>query len=131
MESVFRIYNCYMQANEMKKIFKDIAQSLIEIIPEDFTESILEIKRLEGNVGYTGYFIDKGGNKNWLNIFDFTLDSNIIHDLYMRTQEHSLSHKNWNRAIFKLLPDQKFEIEYIWDQELQEEVDKYNQKEKK
>jgi len=115
----------------MKEIFNEIARSLNKVITKDYTESILEIKRLEGNVGYTGYFIDKKGKKEWINIFDFTLDSSVIHDLYKRTQEHSLSHKNWNRAKFKLHSDQKFEIEYIWDQELQNEVDKHNKKENK
>jgi len=113
----------------MEDIFNEIAHSLNEVITKDYSESILEIKRLEGNVGYTGYFIDKEGKKEWLNIFDFKLDSNVIHNLYRNTQNHSLSHKNWNRAKFKLFPNDKFEIEYIWDQELQDEVDLNNKKE--
>lgn len=110
----------------MKEFFIEIAVSLNKIIKEDFDKAVLEIKRLEGNVGFTGHYIDEGGNKRWLNIFDFDLDHNVIHDLYRQTQEGDLCHKNWNRSIFTLLPNNKFEIEYIWDQELQDQVDGYN-----
>ncbi len=32
---------------------------------------------------------------------------------------------NKNRASFRIFSNGKFEIEYIWDQELQNEVDKH------
>jgi len=114
----------------MKEYFVEIAVSLNKIIPEDFNKAILEIKRLEGNVGFTGFYFDLKGDKKWLNIFDFDLDHKVIQKLYKSTQENDLCHKNWNRSIFTLLPDNKFEIEYIWDQELQDQVDGYNNESK-
>ena len=115
---------------KMKEYFVEIAVSLNKIIPEDFNKAILEIKRLEGNVGFTGFYFDLKGDKKWLNIFDFDLDHKVIQKLYKSTQENDLCHKNWNRSIFTLLPDNKFEIEYIWDQELQDQVDGYNNESK-
>ncbi len=110
----------------MRELFAEIAASLHKVTGEGFEKSVLEIKRLEGNVGFTGYYIDDIGVRKWLNIFDFQLDHQSIHNLYRETQEGCLRHKDWNRAIFTLFPDNKFEIEYIWDQELQDEVDRYN-----
>ena len=40
------------------------------------------------------------------------------------TQENNFS--KWNRAIFALMPNNKFEMEFIWDQELYDQVEFYN-----
>lgn len=111
-----------------KEIFNQIANSIIDILPQgvQFNYAILEIKRLEGNVGFTGYYITNSDEKKWLDIFSFNLDESYIEDLYHITQNEPPVHKNWNRAKYTLYPEGKMEIEYIWDQELQDQVDKYN-----
>ena len=113
-----------------KEIFNQIAVSIIEILPkgEIFNQAVLEIKRLSGNIGYTGYYITSNNEKKWLNIFNLNIDSSYIEDLYLLSQTYPLIHKNWNRATYILFPEGRMEIEYIWDQELQDEVDKYNDK---
>jgi hypothetical protein len=50
----------------------------------------------------------------------------MIEDLYTITQTQFPVHKNWNRAKYTLFPEGRMEIEYIWDDGLQKEVDKYN-----
>ena len=111
-----------------KEIFNKIALAIIDIIPqgEAFNSAVLEIKRLTNNVGYNGYYFIEGEIKKWMDIFSFDLDSKIIEHLYEATQTKSPIHTDWNRAIFTLFPNNKFKIEYIWDQALQDEVDKYN-----
>ena len=113
----------------MKEIFVEIAVNLRKIIScREFNYAILTIEKLKGVVGYTGHYIDCSGDKKWLDLFEFGLNNSVIEDLYKRTQQDQLNHANWNKANFKLFFDNKFEIEYIWDQELQDEVDFYNQK---
>lgn len=111
-----------------KQIFNEIAIAIIDVLPqgEQFNYAILEIKRLTANVGFTGYYITSDERKKWLDIFSFKLDTNCIEDLYKITQNDFPIHKNWNRAKYTLFPEGKIEIEYIWDEVLQNEVDRYN-----
>ena len=87
-----------------KEIFNEIAISIIDILPkgEVFSEAVLEIKRLPGNVGFTGYYLTPKNEKKWLNIFEFKLDSSCIEDLYQITQTQPPIHQNWNRAKYTL-----------------------------
>lgn len=111
-----------------KEIFNKIAISIIEILPqgEKFNYVVLEIKRLTANVGFTGYYITPDEKKKWLDIFNLKLDTSCIEELYSITQNQFPIHKNWNRAKYTLFPDSKMEIEYIWDEALQNEVDRLN-----
>jgi len=111
-----------------KEIFNQIAISIIDVLPqgEQFKYAVLEIKRLDRNVGFTGYYITPNESKKWLDIFSFKLDTSYIEDLYQITQTQPPIHANWNRAKYTLYPEGKMQIDYIWDEELQQEVDKYN-----
>lgn len=113
---------------ETTEIFELLANKALDSIKgiKDWKSVSLKIKRLEKNVGFESYYTDL---KN--NIID--VDTNVnyqtakaIHKLYDITQNHPIEHKNWNRAIFTLYPDNSFEIDYIWDQDLQNQVDTYN-----
>lgn len=111
-----------------KELFSQIAISIIGVLPQgvSFKKAVLEIKRLENNIGYTGYYILNNEEKKWLDIFSFKLDNDVIENLYQLTQNQTPIHTNWNRAIFTLYPNSTSEMEYIWDEELQQEVDGYN-----
>jgi|GEM_PF-602694 len=111
-----------------KEIFNQIANSIIDILPKGvgFRRAVLEIKRLVGNVGFTGFYLTEDDEKKWLDIFSFNLDDSYIEDLYQITQNEPPIHKNWNRAKYTLYSEGKMNIEYIWDQELQDEVDRFN-----
>ncbi|MGP2570131.1 hypothetical protein ACT4R9_06475 [Ornithobacterium rhinotracheale] len=111
-----------------KEIFSEIAISIIDVLPqgERFNYAILEIKRLVANIGFTGYYITPEEKKKWLDIFNFKLDTKCIEELYALTQTEFPIHENWNRAKYTLFSDGKMQMEYIWDQELQDEVDGYN-----
>jgi hypothetical protein len=111
-----------------KQVFNEIAISIIEVLPqgEKFKYAVLEIKRLTANVGFTGYYITSEEKKKWLDIFSFKLDTNCIEELYTLTQTEFPIHENWNRAKYTLFAEGRMEIEYIWDEALQNEVDKLN-----
>ena len=111
-----------------KEIFNQIANSIIDILPqgEHFKYAVLEIKRLTANVGYTGYYLTTDEQKKWLDIFNFELEERYIEDLYKITQTQPPIHANWNRAKYTLYQEGKMQIDYIWDEELQKEVDEYN-----
>ncbi len=113
---------------EETEIFSLLASGVLEpiSIQKKFEKVVLKIMRLEKVAELTADMIDLNGDS-------FNLDINMgykyakaIHKLYEITQNHPLEHKNWNRAIFTLYSDSKFDMEYIWDQELQDRVDGYN-----
>ena len=114
---------------DQKKIFIHLAESLTNILPntQKFESAVLEIMRLEGVVEYTGYYFeDLTSQKHWLDIFNLNIDDNYIEKLYEITQNETPIHANWNRAVFTLYPEGKVNMKYSWDQELQDEVDGYN-----
>jgi hypothetical protein len=112
-----------------ENIFNALANFIIGAQPpgQPFHHAKLFIKRLEGNAGYSGsYFNEDGTRETYLDVWNFHFNGDLIHDLYRITMNEPLTHKNWNRAIFTLYRDGKFNMEYIWDQALQDETDRLN-----
>ncbi len=114
--------------NRMKKILADLAINIHHSIDEDWQKAVLHIEVLNKYSSYKGQYYKSSrclGHSISVSKFDPTVDMNLS-ELHKLTQSRELNHTDWNRAIFTLFPDNKFEIEYIWDQELQDEVDRYN-----
>lgn len=110
----------------MKEIFTKLATKLIEDIGDlKWDKAELEIMRLEGTVRFSAIYINECQQKDVEVNFGFW-EARDIHKLYHITQNEPPVHTNWNRAKFTLFPDGKMQMEYIWDQELQDEVDGYN-----
>ena len=111
-----------------QEVFQILGEKALESIREvsSWKSVSLKIKRLEKNVGFESYYIDHKDNKLGVDTSINYQTAKAIHELYEFTQSHPLEHKNWNRAVFTLYPDNKFDMEYIWDQELQDRVDNYN-----
>lgn len=113
---------------EQKEIFSLLATGLINNIPQDqsFDKAVLNIMRQPAMVEFKSYLVENNRKKIDLDISMGYKYAKAVLELYNLTQNSFPVHKNWNRAIFTLFPDNKIEIEYIWDQDLQDEVDKYN-----
>jgi hypothetical protein len=113
---------------EQKEIFNLLANGIIDDLPEGlkFKEAILNIMRLEGVVEFKSHVIDLNGEKINLEVSMGYKYAKAVLELYTITQTQPPIHINWNRARYTLFPDAKMEIEYIWDETLQNEVDKYN-----
>jgi len=110
----------------MEEIFKKLATKLIEDIGDvQWEKVILDLIRLEGSVRFSAIFINESQSSDLEVSFGFW-EARDVHKLYNITQSEPAVHTNWNRAKYTLFPDGKMEMEYIWDQELQDEVDGYN-----
>ena len=92
-----------------------------------WAKAVIKIIRFDGTVRFEGEYNDRSDDltKNMEVNFGFW-EARVVHNIYKITTCEPPVHKDWNRAIFTLYPDNKFEIEYIWDQQLQDEVDAYN-----
>lgn len=87
----------------------------------------IKIVRLEGAVKFEGEYFNEYEDlrKNIEVNFGFW-EARAVHNIHKITTTEFPKVDNWNKAIFTLSPDNKFEMEYSWDQELQDQVDKYN-----
>ena len=103
-------------------IYKKIGQAILDSIEEDWTNAILNIEFI-GSIGTNLIYFDKNNNEKseWLES-----DENIedeIEKLHQITTEGG--NNKWNKAVFSLKPDGDFNMEFIWDQELQDEVESF------
>ncbi len=113
---------------EAKEIFNKFAVVVLDSIAEinDWNKAILYIKLLKGSTGFESSYINLKNEEIRIDSCADYFTHKAVKGLYEITQNEFPKHKDWNRAIFALYPDNKFEIEYIWDQELQDQVDNYN-----
>jgi len=76
----------------------------------------------EGVVGYNGDY-EINAEKKDLDVFEISrYILNWIRKLHQITTEGGSN--KWNRAIFTLLPTGKFDMEFIWDEELDKEIER-------
>jgi hypothetical protein len=113
-----------------KEIFNLLANGIIDDLPQGlkFKEAVLNIMRLEGVVEFKSHIIDDKGEKINLEVSMGYKYAKAVLELYTLTQTEFPIHENWNRAKYTLFPEGRMEIEYIWDEALQNEVDRLNNK---
>lgn len=107
----------------MNEIYQAIADAITRLTGNNHETATLKIKRLEGNVSYQGSYFTPDGEKKYLEVWELKLKSGLIHELYELTQNSPMPFTDWNRAVFTLKADNSFDMEYIWDQELQDLLD--------
>lgn len=110
-----------MTANE---IYHEIEKSLLDYIPGDWSKAVLEINRKDGVSGYFGIYTTKKGENKGIDVWEYSLDDDMIHELHAVTTEDGQN--RWNKLKFTLLAEGKFEVDFIWDQEYQDEVANLN-----
>lgn len=113
-----------MTDTEVYQMIADRILQGINVNDENWKESVANIKRLEGMVSFSGYYMmDDGTEKNLESPFSF-FDGLAVHELHSMITSDGRS--RWNKLKFKLLPTGKFELDFIWDQEYQDEIDRLN-----
>ena len=105
------------------EIYVNIAQSIADAIEQSsWTSAKLDIEVQEdGVVGYTGaYQVDNATVD--LSVRKIPRDiRNWLRELHSITTDGG--NNKWNRAIFSLAPDGKFDMEFVWDQALHDEIE--------
>jgi hypothetical protein len=117
---------------KQKEIFNLLAMGLIDDMPQgqEFKESVLNIMRLDGVVEFNSYIIDGNGEKVNLEVTMGYKYAKAVLELYAITQTQEPIHVNWNKAKYTLFPPGNMKIEYIFDEELQKEIDLINRQNK-
>lgn len=107
---------------DTKEIYHKIGQSIFDSIETSWDSAVLEIK-YTGKSG--GFHLNYFYNDEEFNA-EYSGDYNMyktIKELHKTTTEEGIYTK-WNRIVFKLTPDGQMELEYIWDQELYDEIER-------
>ncbi|TDW46560.1 hypothetical protein EV144_106232 [Flavobacterium sp. 270] len=106
---------------KIEEIYQAIGQSIVDSIEENWDYAILDIKYTGKSGGFSlNYFID-GDEKN----SEYTGGYSIyktVKELHEITTEGG--NNRWNRIEFKLSSDGKMNLEFIWDQELFDELER-------
>lgn len=108
------------------EIYQLLSKRIADSITENWEKAIANLTRVHKSVGFSGKYFNVDGTENNLETnFDF-FDGSAIHELYSITTEGGKS--KWNKLVFTLFHSGKFETEFIWDQEYQDEIDHWNKK---
>ena len=103
-----------MQRND---IYHIIGQNILNSISKDtWANAVLNIEAYKGNyVKYNGSFSDDKDNKYQLNLKNLNLKE-MKASIYELMEIMGESNK-WNKAVFKLWPTGKFDMQFKWDEE--------------
>ncbi|KQM77873.1 hypothetical protein ASE74_15855 [Pedobacter sp. Leaf216] len=105
------------------EIYTAIAKEILNVINNEWEKACLEFEFVgEGVVGYTGDYFKNDTRKN---IEVENIDDSIsdwLSKLHEITTEGG--NNKWNRSVFTLFSTGKFAMEFIWDQELNDEIER-------
>jgi hypothetical protein len=102
-------------------IYSTIASNINSVINEEWIGAELNIEAIGEMASFTGNYVNKNDQKQQLDVdqFDFDLTFDILELQKITTED---DRNRWNRAIFYLQSDGEFDMQFIWDQELHDEV---------
>lgn len=111
--------------NTVEEIYTFIGQTMVDNLDIEWNQAVLNMKVIEGVVGYNGGVTDADNEFTSFSLRKFPRETRkAIKKLHQITTEGG--HNRWNKAKFTMDANHKFEIEFIWDQEYQDEVDRLN-----
>ena len=106
---------------EIQDIYLSIARGMTESINVDWEQASIDIEWFGDAGDFSGQY------QNGESVSYFEVDDNIFDDV---EELHEITTENdsnkWNRAVFNLKPTGEFNIEFSWDQELADEIERLN-----
>ena len=104
------------------EIYQAIAGNIKAVIPEEWVSAELNIETIGTMVSFIGEYMNANKEKKQINVdeFDFQLTFDIL-ELHRITADES---NKWNKATVHLTPEGKFNMEFIWDQQFYDEIDR-------
>ncbi len=99
-------------------IYKKLGEAILNHIEaENWQRAQLHVEVIGTSVDFKGYLND---NERFNAPGGFSLAKSVLNLHSITTQE---GNNKWNRAVFTLTPDGKFDMEFIFDQALQDEIE--------
>lgn len=109
----------------IEEIYQNLAGNINNVIVEDWSKAVVNIETVGEMASFKGFYFNKDSLQNQIEVdnFDFGLLFDIL-DLHKVTTEGG--NNQWNRAVFTLFPNGNFDMEFIWDQELHDEIIRFS-----
>ncbi|WP_293943815.1 MULTISPECIES: immunity protein YezG family protein [unclassified Sphingobacterium] len=103
------------------EIYGSITNNINSVINEEWIKAELNIEAIGEMASFTGNYINSNNEKKQIDVdeFDFQLTFDILELHKITTEDDS---NRWNKAFFFLRSDGEFEMQFVWDQELHDEV---------
>lgn len=100
-----------------------IVTNISTVINGEWVKAKLDIEVIGKMVSFTGNYLNNKNETKQIDVdeFDFQLTFDVL-ELHKITTEGG--NNKWNRAVFSVQPDGAFDMEFIWDQELQDEIER-------
>lgn len=109
----------------INQIFESLGQNIVDNLEEGWSEAEIHIKVLPDFSSYKGYYT-QNGERFSIKVSNFSPDTgDNLRDLNVLTAREG--QERWNKAVFKISSDHEFDIQFIWDQDLQNEIDRNQQ----
>ena len=108
------------------EIYLNIGQGISAAIEdENWNNAVLNLELVgTGVVGYNGSY-SVNNEQHSLPVRQIPREiKNWVRELHKITTEGD--HNKWNKATYTLSSDGQFDIEFIWDQELNDEIERLN-----
>ncbi len=105
------------------EIYLKIGQEVFNVIEsENWEKAYLQIEISNGVVGYTGdYFEDDIQKDIAIENIDVGI-SRWIRELHSITTDGE--NNRWNKAVFSITSEGQFDMEFIWDQEFYDRIER-------
>jgi len=105
------------------KIYESIVTNISTVINGEWVKAKLDIEVIGEMVSFTGNYLNNKNETKQIDVdeFDFQLTFDVL-ELHKITTEGG--NNKWNRAVFSVQPAGAFDMEFIWDQELQDEIER-------
>ena len=108
-------------AKNIDDIYNSIAMGIIENIKTEWEKAHVFVEYFEDSANFKGEYTLEG-NTAFFEVSDQAFDD--FEELNEITTQNS--ENKWNRAVFTLEPTGKFNIDFEWDQELADEIERLN-----
>jgi len=107
---------------KIEDIYHKIGQSIVDSLDEEWINAKLEIKHTEGSTKfYLNYFSSSNIPKNSAYpALDYSIVK-AVKELHKITTEGD--NNKWNRLEYKLTSEGEMDLEFIWDQQLFDELE--------
>jgi hypothetical protein len=111
----------------VNEVYNSLGSFLLDLLPDkNWLKAELNIEIQPGVLGMSGDCLCDDEKISLRTRYNDELKS-AIKWLHATTTEGG--YNKWNKAKFTITPDNQFDMEFIWDQEWQDEVDRYNREE--
>ncbi|WP_024609550.1 immunity protein YezG family protein [Pseudoalteromonas sp. TB64] len=110
-----------MKNREIQEIYSSIADGIANSIKNDWETASIEIEWFGDAGDFSGNY-KVGVSVNYFEVDDSIFDD--VEELHEITTENDSN--KWNRAVFNLKPTGEFNIDFSWNQELADEIERLN-----